>query len=350
MVKIMEKINSISYLRAIACIGVIVLHTFYSASGYALAEGIITDNGMLIADTVRNLMMWAVPCFVMVSGQLLLNPKRNITYKKIFIKYILRIAVALIAFTLLFEVYDSFFEDKGFTADIFLNTIKNVFNDGSWSHMWYLYLVIAIYLMLPFFRSVAGTLTKTDSCYLLTVYMIFLSVIPLIESITDLNSGFYICTYTVYPLYLLGGYIVSQKQIFKGTLSGIIMLAVGTVAIIILSVIVSEYNLTKINSQLKNYSFIPIVIQSFGIYIIMTNSKCRLPNLLHKVLTEIDKCSFGMYLIHLVVLKTIIAWIGWNPYNYGGTITVFLLALLVTIVSYCFIRILKLIPVVKNII
>jgi len=350
MVKNMEKINSISYLRALACIGVIILHTFHSASGYAVVEGIITDSGILIADTVRNLMMWAVPCFVMVSGQLLLNPKRNVTYKKIFKQYILRIAVALLAFTFIFEVYDSFFENKGFTADIFLNTIKNVFTDGSWSHMWYLYLIIAIYLMLPFFRSVAGALTKKDSCYLLTVYMIFLSVLPLTESITGLNSGFYICTYTVYPLYLFGGYIVSQKQIFKSTLSGVIMLAIGTAAIIILSVIASEYNQENTISQLKNYSFIPVVIQSFGIYIIMTNSKCRLPNLFHIVLTEIDKCSFGMYLVHLAVLKTVIAWIGWNPYNYGGTITVLLLAVLVTIVSYCFIRVLKLIPVVKKII
>ena len=128
------------------------------------------------------------------------------------------------------------------------------------------------------------------------------------------------------------------------------MLAVGTVAIIILSVIASEYNLGKINSQLKNYSFIPIIIQSFGLYIIMTNSNCKLPNLFHIVLTEIDKCSFGMYLIHLAVLKTVIAWIGWNPYNYGGTITVLLFAILVTIISYCIIKILKLVPVVKKII
>lgn len=346
----MNKINSISYLRAVACIGVIILHTFYSASGYGVAEKIITDNEILIADTVRNLMMWAVPCFVMVTGQLLLNPKRNITYKKIFRQYIFRIATALITFTFIFEVYDSFFENKGFTADIFINTIKNIFTDGSWSHMWYLYLVIAIYLMLPFFRSVAGTLTKTDSCYILAVYMIFLSVIPLIESITDMNSGFYICTYTIYPLYLLGGYIVSQKQVFKSTLSGIIMFAAGTAAIIILSVAVSEYNLENIESQLKNYSFIPVVIQSFGIYTIMVNSNRKLPNVLHIVLTEIDKCSFGMYLIHLAVLKTIIAWIGWNPYNHGGTLTVLLLAFLVTVVSYCFIRILKLIPGVKKII
>ena len=80
------------------------------------------------------------------------------------------------------------------------------------------------------------------------------------------------------------------------------------------------------------------------------NSNCKLPNVLHIVLTEIDKCSFGMYLIHLAVLKTIIAWIGWNPYNHGGTLTVLLLAFLVTVVSYCFIRILKLIPGVKKII
>ena len=95
-----------SCLRAVACIAIVVLHIVYSAVllyGNELGKW-DTAISMIIVDC----MMWAVPCFIMVTGALLLDPKRIITYKKLFGKYIFRIFAALILFGmlgLLFEIY-----------------------------------------------------------------------------------------------------------------------------------------------------------------------------------------------------------------------------------------------------
>ena len=64
---------------------------------------------------------------------------------------------------------------------------------------------------------------------------------------------------------------------------------------------------------------------------------------------EIDSCSFGMYLIHLAILKSVIAWAGFDPYSHGGTVTVFLLAILTVAASYIIIKLLKMMPGVKKI-
>lgn len=345
----MNRINSLSYLRAIACIAVIILHAFHSSSGYAFASGTISSSEMTAAVTIRNLMMWAVPCFVMVSGKLLLDPERKLTYKKIFAKYVFRMVIALLVFSVLFEVYDTLFAGNSLSFSVLKDGLKNVLTNGSWSHMWYLYLMIAVYIMLPFFRMVSEKLGKNDSLYLLTVYFVFLSAIPLIENISGTDVAFYICTYTVYPLYLFGGYIISKGYITRRSGLWISVFAVSTVLIAVLSAIAQNQHIEKLDSQLKLYSFPLIVLQSFGLFGLISNCNGNLPKVLHKILMEIDSCSFGMYLIHLAILKSVIAWAGFDPYSHGGTVTVFLLAILTAAASYIIIKLLKMLPGVKKI-
>lgn len=344
----MNKINSLSYLRAVSCIAVIILHAYQASSANAFAIGTISSSEMNVAVTIRNLMMWAVPCFVMISGKLLLDPDRKLNYKKIFKKYVLRMITTLLVFTVLFEIYDTLFEKNALSFSVLKNSIKNVLTNGSWSHMWYLYLMIAVYIMLPFFRMVSEKLKKNDSRYIMTVYFIFLSIIPLIENISGNKVAFYICTYTIYPMYLFGGYVVSKKHITERSGLWIAVFACSTVLIAVLSVIAQTRNIEKLDLQLKSYSFPLIVLQSFGLFALITSYNVRLSKVLHKIFMEIDNCSFGIYLIHIAILKTIIALIGFDPYCHGGNITVFLLAILTLAVSYIIVRLLKLLPIVKK--
>ena len=51
-------------------------------------------------------MMWAVPCFVMVTGALLLDENREVSFDKLFNKYILRVLGALVVFSMVFRIFD----------------------------------------------------------------------------------------------------------------------------------------------------------------------------------------------------------------------------------------------------
>ena len=98
------KIWSFSYLRSAACIAIIIIHTVYCAllmygSGLSQTQTIATW-------AVNNCMMWAVPVFVMVTGALLLDTGRTLTYRKLFGRYIARILGALVFFGVLFCVLD----------------------------------------------------------------------------------------------------------------------------------------------------------------------------------------------------------------------------------------------------
>ncbi len=336
----------ITRLRAISCIAIVILHTFYAAAAYA--EGVEKT----VALTVRNLMLWAVPCFVMITGALLLDKAKKMGYGKLFGQYILRIVIALVAFCILFEVTDDVAGGSLGIATLG-HAIQNIGTGKSWSHMWYLYLILAIYLTLPFTRKIAAHLSKKDAYYLLIVYGAFLSLIPFIEGMTGTKTGFYICVYSVYPFYLFLGYIFVQQYLDRIPRWVWLVLAIaGSVAMGVLSAVGITREWSTFNAQLTSYTFPIIVLQSAGIFGVMyryTPIVSDKPSLVHRFLRGIDRCSFGIYLIHMFFLKLVLVYCEFDPYAHGGTGMVVLLTICVFVVTYLVVWLLKKIPYVQRI-
>ena len=72
-------------IRVTAALAVVILHTFHTASAMKL----LPEKSLPAANMIRALCFFAVPCFVMVTGALLLSPQRTLTYGKLFKRYIL---------------------------------------------------------------------------------------------------------------------------------------------------------------------------------------------------------------------------------------------------------------------
>ena len=62
---------NLSFLRAVACVAIVVLHTVNSAA--ILYEGRISRVDYGVSMAVVEALAWAVPCFLMVTGALLLD-------------------------------------------------------------------------------------------------------------------------------------------------------------------------------------------------------------------------------------------------------------------------------------
>lgn len=339
-----QEIFFLSELRAVACIAIVILHTFYAASVYAP-----DDTARITALTVRNLMMWAVPCFVMVSGALLLDSAREVTYRKIFGKYIPRVFAALVLFSVIFQFFDDVTGKSGIHLTTLLNGLQNAVTGNSWKHMWYLYLITALYLLLPFYRKISASLSVKDSYYLLGVYFVFLSLLPMLKTLTGKSAAFYLCVYSIYPFYFFLGDAFLQNRIFKRRWLFILLASVGTFAIVCFTIFSEKKSITALAELLTNYAFPLIVMQAAGIFGLMSCKEGKTPKVLSWILHQIDQCSFGIYLIHMLFLKLVLVVWKWNPYTYGGFFAVFALSVIIFLCSFLVIRLLKCIPVLKKI-
>lgn len=331
------EIAYITRLRAIACIAIVFLHTFYGAAAGADAGAYVVD--ML----VRNLMLWAVPSFVMITGTLLLDPAREVDYQKLFRKYIPRVVIALFAFAVLFEICDDIADGSFSVASPFAGLLKAC-TGGSWNHMWYIYLVLALYLLMPFYRKISAALSRIDAWYLLGVFTLFLCILPFVETFAG-EIAFYICIYTVYPLYLFLGFSLSKGFLQLPRFVWALLIAVGTLGVIICTILEEDYEIATGLSYDSPF----VLMQSAGIFALCCSGKGHEPAWLSAIFHQIGACSFGVYLLHMLPLKTVLVYLHWNPYEHGGAAMVLLLTIGIFLVTFGVVFLLKKIPGVRRI-
>ena len=353
-----QRNNAFSYLRVIAALAIVFLHTFQ----YMVEAFHVLGNDKIASMCVRNSTLWAVPAFVLVSGALLLNPAREMTYKKLYGKYVLKIVIALFFFFFIYEIVDCFIFDKNINFESFVRWMKALYTGNSWKPLWYLYMLLALYFMLPIYRRAAQAMNRSDFRYIVLVLIIFQSAIPFIERLTGVRSGFYICVYAVYTLYFFAGYAIYKGHIVIRTLVAWILFILSSGANVLLTVLSFKGGLTSVYDAINNYASVIVVIQSLSLFALFINrgrsavegnvsneEVSERPGVFGRLLLSIDKVTLGIYLVHLIILRVIIYAFKFNSYDYGFYMNV-LLSIGIFAAAFIVSRILHLIPLVKKII
>ena len=203
------RIKYLDLLKIVACIGVITIHVAMQNVKNALVTTTIYSTFNFYSSIAR----YAVPVFLMVSGVFMLDPKRDVSIKKIYTKYIPKILCCFIVWSF---VYGLIYHDLSF--DSFLK--------GNY-HLWYLIMLIGIYIATPFLRVITRDLRTTR--YFIIVGIIFAFIIPnmfdilrLIPALDgfekhlfQLNHRIYFGFGVCYPVYYLLGYYLHNISISK---------------------------------------------------------------------------------------------------------------------------------------
>lgn len=335
-----NRIEYLGNLRALGALAIVILHTCL----IAVQTHLPVQMNHIVASSIRNLMMWAVPCFVMVTGALLLNPDKEISYKKLFGKYIARILYTLLFFTAIYIIADYLMEVIDPSTSLLYLYVDNLLFDNGWIHMWYLYMVLALYLLLPVYKAVTSKFEEKDLKYLLLVLFVFQSVLATVTLFTGKQTAFFISTYTIFPFYLIMGYALSSHKVsFSKTLSvlGVIVSALVSIALTVLSV---KNKSTALGSFLGNYSSVIVVVFAVSIFALAAN--CNFKS--NKLLRLMDECSFGIYLVHLILIKWFFVYLEFNPFSHGGIFGLIVSSILLYFASFGIVWVLHRIPVIKK--
>ncbi len=380
--------NRYSYIRVVACVGIVFLHMIYGAVS-------IYGNGttQILRDVswmIVNNLYWAVPCFVMVTGALLLDPSRELSYKKLFQKYIFRVVFALFIFCILYTVYDMLMNGDGFSVAGLLNGLIDFITGKSWSHLWYLYMLVGLYLLMPFFKKITAKISTKELGYFLLVIVVFLSLIPILN-LWNIKIGFGIPVATIYPFYLFFGYAVNRPEVHLSKWIAAICLVISTVALSVITWFRWKYPETQSCLEIFfNYSSIIVILQATSIFYLFAKErpvaentakeatadeteektvektetvaeeaaaiqemvseeeqKTKKENIIKKFILSFDSCSFGIYLVHMFLARYVLRYMGINPYD---NIPVFLGLIVATIiVSYLVVWVLRKIPKVNKV-
>ena len=324
-------------IRIFACLAIVLLHLLYASTVYF--KDAISMNQLTAAKTVLSLVEWAVPCFLMITGALLLSPDKEIPAGKLW-KYIRRMLIALIIFTLIFQIYQMIFEGE---RSLIVPWLKNFIQGESWSHLWYLYLMIGLYLMIPIYKIVTGHAGDRLLTYLVILYAAVISVLPLL-GVFGLKSGFYIPVTYIYPIYLFLGYMIHSGRLHVTKRTAWILAIGCSAALVLLSCLRRPLGNDFLNADqlaaydvLFGYSSILVIGQTIGIFTLLDRMNVSEYGRTSRFVRSLDECGFGIYLIHMIFIRFAFKHLEINPYTSGGvvifagmTVTFFFAAYVIT--------------------
>ena len=298
-----KRVSQFSYIKTVACFAIVLLHCFNNARVYHSEE--LTDGQITTAFAVCASLMWAVPCFLMVTGALLLDREREIPLSKLFGKYIKRMLTALVVFTAIFTVIR---HDPSNGTSILNEFAEGLLFNHCMAYLWYLYMMLAIYLLMPLFKAIVNRATDRQLAVLTAVLLLICSVLPL-ASYLGVDAALYIPTWIVYGAYLFIGFLLYRHNMDARIAA--VMLVLCTIALPLITVKLAPTDIDA--SGLTAYNSPLVVMQSAAVFSLML----RIRREAGRLIENIDRCSFGIYLIHMIFIRLTMKELGFDPFDYG---------------------------------
>lgn len=303
----------------------------------------------------------AVPLFFMITGALLLE--KDYSLKTIWLKKIFRIAVVLASFSLFFYIrkylmgISSQLSLKAFIVELYEGNIKVSF--------WYLYAYIALLISLPFLRGLAKNLTDRMFLYLLGISFLYETILPCIEFIlwegevsvnTSVRLTWLLCNIVLYPI--TGYYLEYRFDISKIKKQHVAAMWFLSVTGVLISCFMTCYKqmITGVLPESLSQEFHNIFMLYLCISVYITIKylcmKIKANRSISRLIISAGSCTFGIYLIHTVILESRLVSALWYILADGIHINRILLPLIicfvVLLIGYMITFILKKFPVIKS--
>ena len=304
--QVSEKIEWIVSLRAVAAIAVVLLHMTGGWLGTEWKNQVLEPSRMILDELIiQVLVRWAVPCFIMISGALLLDPQKKLDVSKLK-GYIWRMTAILGTFGLLYCFIEEFANGNRNGISLVLASVRNLIEGNSWSHMWYVYMMLGLYLVTPAFRAFVRLAAQEEMRLLLSALFVFTIAVPTVNlwfscRITGLlpiasSSLFY---------YLMGWYLMNTSMDRRKMKRMLLFGAFGFIVMLLCKVKGANVSVAQDN--------ICVCIYTTGLFGICKNSGLLKRLAGNKAVQELSRYSFGVYIIHPFFLNVLNKGLGIYP-------------------------------------
>ena len=298
------RITYFDWLRGAATIAVVVLHVFNKM----LTDHSVDELGVPLVLTWTELQLvftrWAVPLFLMITGALLLDPKRNVSWEKVG-RYVARMAAVLLVFCPVYTCLSA----RAITLDAIIDGLGFAFTKGSWDHLWYIYALIGLYLLTPilqlYVRHASQALQRTT----LLVLAVPTLVIPTINAATGAGIATFVWVTSSLFYYLLGTYAHQHLRLDgRLTVMGLAALVAGMIAIA--AIVVWQHSYPK-------WLVVPEcpLVAPWALLLFVAAKRYLQGRPAPAVLAYASKHSLGIYLFHPLILIIFYRRLWWMPYE-----------------------------------
>lgn len=329
-----QRVLYLDMIRIFACIMIIAMHSPIPNTGL--------DSYLLSADSFFSAP--GIGLFVMVSGALLLPIKTSTQQflKKRFCKI-----VGPTLFWTLFYFFVAPYTDTVDQGNGIMSFISIPFTPQFNSVLWFMYMLAGLYLLAPILSVWLKQASKREIEFYLCLWGLTMCY-PLIRNYITLNEGhsgilYYFGGYAGY--FMLGYYLKKYTSfpLWKSLLLLIVPLVVAT-TIKLLGVLVDFYDLFWYLSI-----FVAMMSSAWFTLFKKLSTTFNPASKLHRFIVMTSNCCFGIYLIHIFIMRSFLWRISFFQ-NEATVIQIVMITILTFVSSFIIIWLISYLPFAEYII
>ena len=311
----MKRIVFLDYVRVFACFLVMVVHAsenFYGAEGSTDMVGpqsyLANESDRLWVAVYDGFSRMAVPLFIIVSAFLLAPMKAGLTSWQFYRQRCIRILPPFFIFMILYSTLPLLWGQ--IDAETSLKDISRIFLNfpSQAGHLWFMYPLISLYLFIPVISPWLNKATAKEERFFIGLFLLSTCMPYLNRCFGEVWGQ---CFWNEYHIlwYFSGylGYLVLAHYIHvhltwnrsKRLVIGIASMVVGALLTIYSFYVQAIPGVTLVTPEIEiGWAFCTIncVLLTAGTFLAFTcigNSKSP------RLITEMSKLSYGMYLMHI---------------------------------------------------
>lgn len=289
-------------LNILACYGVVWLHCSGDAFNFRM------DKYWLMSLAIQTAVHWAVPVFFMLTGANLMNYRQRCSTADYFKR---RITKTFIPFLFWSTVYFGWKHILGWIPYAGIrNFIGLYLSNGIEGVFWFFYPLFAIYLSMPVLSILTEERYKKQLYYMAGLGIAAYGFMPLVTGILGISYSDALNPPIVggYVTYVLLGWILRNENFAKRVrwiiygcgLFGAISMFAGTIYL--------SMRDGTLNSLFWEYMMYPTLFMACALFLLFKhcNWNIFLNEKVQKLLTGLSGASFGVYLIHIMIVDVLV--------------------------------------------
>lgn len=201
--------------------------------------------------------------------------------------------LVLTVFGLPYAFIKSAIEQKRIGIGVVFLSLRALIEDKGFGHIWYLYMLIGIYLVLPILQLAVSKMKDEHFIYLLGILMLFCFIFPTVTEVTGIRIAFSL-PFT-YPLfYLFAGYYIHSKPPHGNK-------NIDAICITLIACLIVALNyLNLYPEKLTAYNSPLIAVMAIFVFRYFRLRKFKV---YREKIWKIDRLCFWVYLIHPLFIQ-----------------------------------------------
>ena len=294
-------------LRTLAMLGVIVIHVTSPLVNMTWSKSM---PYWWIGNVVDSAVRFAVPLFLMLSGATLLGKEYNLSefYKRRFSRVLIPFLFWLVVYWM-YRWATLSAKTQPHDIDSILSWCVNLFlKEGVSKHFWYIYMIVFIYLFLPFLNKGLKKLNMSMLSNVLLLWVILsyvLKSVPLNMYGWGGDYGTKFLGYFLYSGYLVLGYYLyylRTNRVKLRSLAG----TVFAISVVVSAVVTWIFSAKAHKLDLSMYSYLSVntLIQSIALFLWLKDNTIK-NSFISFINSRISNYSYGIYLVHILVISVL---------------------------------------------